>query len=178
MNIFYSINIELWFFVNKISVFFKDINSSNKIRHDTVSDKELENKWREGDPACFDLLYEKYKKPIFSFAYRMLGDFTEAEDVFQEAFLRVYRTADKKEAINTEFSTWIYTIARNLCLNEIKRRKSHPLFFNRLFKWGEEREQTDDIAGKDDQIAEFEKKEEESAIKDAINKLPVDQREV
>jgi RNA polymerase sigma-70 factor (ECF subfamily) len=57
--------------------------------------------------------------------YRMLRDMDEAEDLAQNVFIRVYQSADRYE-VTAKFSTWIFTIARRLCLNEIRRRGRHP----------------------------------------------------
>ncbi len=57
--------------------------------------------------------------------YRMLHDATEAEDVAQTVFVQVYRSAHRYQ-VSSKFSTWLFTIARNLCLNEIRRRSRHP----------------------------------------------------
>ncbi len=57
--------------------------------------------------------------------FRMLRDATEAEDLAQVVFLQVYKSAHRYE-VASKFSTWMFTIARNLCLNEIRRRSRHP----------------------------------------------------
>src|SRR2546423_9498060 len=57
--------------------------------------------------------------------YRMLRDATEAEDVAQNVFVQVYKSADRYK-VAAKFSTWLFTITRNLCLNEIRRRSRHP----------------------------------------------------
>lgn len=80
---------------------------------------------KEGDTAAFTELVEKYKQPVMNLVYRTLRDATEAEDVAQNVFVQVYKSAHRYE-ISAKFSTWLFTIARNLCLNEIRRRSRHP----------------------------------------------------
>lgn len=80
---------------------------------------------REGDRDAFEALVEKYKQPVMNLVYRTLPDATEAEDLAQHVFLQVYKSAHRYE-VSAKFSTWIFTIARNLCLNEIRRRSRHP----------------------------------------------------
>ena len=80
---------------------------------------------REGDREAFALLVDKYKQPVMNVVYRTLPDATEAEDLAQHVFLQVYKSAHRYE-VSAKFSTWIFTIARNLCLNEIRRRSRHP----------------------------------------------------
>src|SRR6266436_2092283 len=80
---------------------------------------------RQGDRDAFEALVEKYKQPVMNLVYRTLPDATEAEDLAQHVFLQVYKSAHRYE-ISAKFSTWLFTIARNLCLNEIRRRSRHP----------------------------------------------------
>ena len=80
---------------------------------------------KRGDRAAFVELVEKYKQPVMNLVYRTLHDATEAEDLAQIVFLQVYKSAKRYES-RARFSTWLFTIARNLCLNEIRRRSRHP----------------------------------------------------
>src|SRR5438105_9400352 len=57
--------------------------------------------------------------------HRTLRDATEAEDIAQNVFVQVYKSAERYK-VSAKFSTWLFTIARNLCLNEIRRRSRHP----------------------------------------------------
>jgi RNA polymerase sigma-70 factor (ECF subfamily) len=80
---------------------------------------------KRGDREAFVALVEKYKQPVFSLVARILRDETEAEDVAQNVFIQVHRSAARYKA-SAKFTTWLFTIARNLCLNEIRRRARHP----------------------------------------------------
>jgi RNA polymerase sigma-70 factor (ECF subfamily) len=80
---------------------------------------------KRGDTAAFAELVEKYKQPVMNLACRTLRDATEAEDVAQNVFVQVFKSAHRYH-ISAKFSTWLFTIARNLCLNEIRRRTRHP----------------------------------------------------
>ena len=80
---------------------------------------------RDGDREAFETLVEKYKQPVVNLIYRTLPDATEAEDIAQHAFVQVYKSAHRYQPA-AKFSTWLFTIARNLCLNEIRRRSRHP----------------------------------------------------
>ena len=79
---------------------------------------------KQGDTAAFAELVDKYKQPVMNVAYRMLRDATEAEDLAQVVFVQVFKSADRYR-VSSKFSTWLFTIARNLCLNEIRRRARH-----------------------------------------------------
>ena len=80
---------------------------------------------KQGDSAAFAQLVDKYRQPILNFSQRLLHDATEAEDMAQNVFIQVYKAADRYR-VSSKFSTWLFTIARNLCLNEIRRRSRHP----------------------------------------------------
>src|SRR5205085_6148846 len=75
--------------------------------------------------CVFTGLVERYKPPVMKRPYRTLSDASEAEGLAQHVFLQVFKSAPRYEA-SAKFSTWIFTIARNLCLNEIRRRSRHP----------------------------------------------------
>lgn len=80
-----------------------------------------------GDLAAFRTIVELHHKPLISFIARFTGDRDSAEDVAQEVFLRVFKAA-KDYKPQAKFRTWIFTIATNLCLNEIRGNKSSPKF--------------------------------------------------
>ena len=80
---------------------------------------------KEGDRDAFTLLVEKYKQPVMNLAARFLRDPAEAEDLAQNVFVQVFKSAARYQS-TAKFSTWLFTIARNLCLNEVRRRSRHP----------------------------------------------------
>src|SRR5512143_2407812 len=79
-----------------------------------------------GDPRAFGEIVARYQVRLLNFVYRMIGDRERAEDLVQEAFLRVYRHLDRFDQ-SRKFSTWIYTIASNLAKNELRNRSRSPL---------------------------------------------------
>ncbi len=87
-------------------------------------DATLMLRTRQGDMDAFASLVDKYKGPVINLAARMLQDPVEAEDMAQAVFVQVYKSADRYKP-SSKFSTWLFTIARNLCLNEIRRRGRH-----------------------------------------------------
>src|SRR2546421_6259806 len=80
---------------------------------------------KQGDGGAFAELVDKYKQPVMNVVYRMLRDATEAEDLAQNVFVQIYKSAHRYQ-VSAKFSTWLFTIVRNLCLNEIRRRSRHP----------------------------------------------------
>jgi RNA polymerase sigma-70 factor, ECF subfamily len=89
------------------------------------ADVDLMLRVKRGDIRAFEELVEKYKQPVINVISRTLRDQTEAEDLAQNVFVQVFKSADRYKA-TAKFSTWLFTIARNLCLNEIRRRSRHP----------------------------------------------------
>ena len=82
-------------------------------------DAELMLRVKEGDPASFDLLLEKYRGPVIHFLYRMVQDHGVAEELGQEVFLRVYRSRSTYEPA-AKFTTWLFRIATHLALNWLR----------------------------------------------------------
>ena len=89
------------------------------------ADSALMLRVKQGDTEAFAELVDKYKQPVMNMVYRMLRDASEAEDLAQNVFVQVYKSADRYKAA-AKFSTWLFTIVRNLSLNEIRRRSRHP----------------------------------------------------
>ena len=92
---------------------------------DELPDESLMQRIARDDTAAFDALFRRYRRAIFSFSYRMVGDGAAAEDLTQECFLRVWRARQRYEP-TAAFRTWLFTIARRVALDELKRRQAHP----------------------------------------------------
>ncbi len=80
---------------------------------------------KQGDRDAFTDLVDRWKHPVIGFIYRTLPDPDEAEDLAQATFVQLWKTAGRYQP-TARFSTFLFTIARNLCLNEIRRRVRHP----------------------------------------------------
>lgn len=78
--------------------------------------------YQKGDPRAFEVLLKRHRKPVFNFLYRHVGNGTLAEDLLQDVFLRVIRSAQRYSP-RAKFTTWLYTIARNLCVDNARRAK-------------------------------------------------------
>lgn len=91
----------------------------------TDPDAALMLRVKRGERVAFEELVARYQQPVLNFVYRTLPDSTEAEDLAQGTFVQVWKSADRYQP-NAKFSTWLFTIARNLCLNELRRRRRHP----------------------------------------------------
>jgi RNA polymerase sigma-70 factor (ECF subfamily) len=89
------------------------------------SDIDLMLRCKGGDRSALEELVKRYEEPLMNFLYRLSGDLSAAEDLFQETFLRVIRSSAKYEP-KAAFSTWLYTIARNLAIDRFKKRSGLP----------------------------------------------------
>ncbi|HEX6487316.1 MAG TPA: RNA polymerase sigma factor [Candidatus Dormibacteraeota bacterium] len=86
------------------------------------SDIELVRRYRGGDARAFEELHRRYVGPIFRLVKSKLGDALLAEDVSQETFLKALRQLDSMDE-EFNFGGWIHTVARNLCYDELRRRR-------------------------------------------------------
>lgn len=84
------------------------------------TDEELLAAYQQGDVGAFELLLRRHRAPLFTFLLRMLGDRERAEDLAQETFLRIVKGAQAWER-RARFQTWLFTIARNLCVDQSRR---------------------------------------------------------
>ncbi|MBI4572132.1 MAG: sigma-70 family RNA polymerase sigma factor [candidate division NC10 bacterium] len=84
------------------------------------SDLELMLAVKAGDRTAFEQLYRRYRDRLYAFLVRYTGDPSSAQDLFQETFLRVFRDRARYEP-RAAFATWLFTIARNLFLDSVKR---------------------------------------------------------
>ncbi len=88
---------------------------------DTRTDEQLMHACAAGDTAAFEALLRRYERRILAYAYRTLGDYDAARDIFQQTFLNIYeKRARYRET--ARFVTYAYRIAHNLCQNEVRRR--------------------------------------------------------
>ncbi len=89
-----------------------------------TNDQILINQIIAGDTNAFTLLVDRYKDLVFTLALRMLKNREEAEEVSQDTFIKTYRSLHKFKG-DSKFSTWIYKVAYNSCLDQIKKNKKH-----------------------------------------------------
>jgi RNA polymerase sigma-70 factor (ECF subfamily) len=85
-----------------------------------LPDETLLRQFSAGDAQAFEPLLNRYEKPLFNFILRQVGERTRAEEILQDAFLRVIERAAEFKG-ESKFSTWLYTIARNLCIDESRK---------------------------------------------------------
>lgn len=89
---------------------------------EAASDHELLASIRDGDEVAFQEIVRRYRNPITNFVYRMIDDYDRSVELAQETFIRIFTSASRYQA-NYSFSTYIYRIASNLAISELRRRK-------------------------------------------------------
>lgn len=86
------------------------------------ADEVLMVAYQKGDVRAFEILLTRHRRPVFNFILRYVGLRETAEDLLQETFLRVIKGAEAYQR-QAKFTTWLYTIARNLCVDQSRRAK-------------------------------------------------------
>ncbi len=86
-----------------------------------LSDEQLVVLVLQGTNAAFEILIERYQNQVFALAYRLGGDYDEAKDLAQEAFLRIYQELPKFD-VERKFFPWMYRVAHNTCINMLHKR--------------------------------------------------------
>ncbi len=100
-----------------------------------IEDRELVKRVLAGQTDDFRVLVERHQQSIFRFAAGLLGNREEAQDVTQEALLAAFVNLSGYDATRAAFSTWLFTIARNRCINLLKQ--SRPIALNELDSIGD-----------------------------------------
>ena len=142
-----------------------------------AADKVLVGEFISGNDAAFTQLVTRYKDQIINYVNTMVGNYDIAADLAQETFLRVYKNIDRYNSLY-QFSTWIYRIATNLAIDEIRYRKRRgQVFYRNVWE-----NQTDGAAAEEREFAlcdssrgpgdEVLRKESGRVLGDAIRSLP------
>ena len=143
----------------------------------TAADEQLMRRTQQGDKQAFALLYERYSQAVLSYLYRMLGNVEDVESIGQEVFLRAFKFAATYR-YPQKFSTWLFTIARNLAINQAQRRKRSPVKTATQLNM-EDLEMNSSAASVAERVEDdLEKREQIVRVLQAMDGLPSDQKEV
>jgi len=146
---------------------------SLKIRKNGIereNDRELVTAFLNGDMKSFEAIVERYRDMIFNLCYNIMKDYDEAGDCAQDVFIKMHRNLHRFE-FRSSLSTWLYTIAVNTCRNRLSAS-----YFKRVFPMGEGGMIDFLHRDGDNPEADFEKTEKEEAVRQAVTKLPDDER--
>lgn len=144
---------------------------------ETDPDIELMLMFQAGDQDAFHRLFDRYKGRVIHYCYRFCGQRAIAEELAQETFLRVYKAAGRYRP-KARFQTWLFKIATNVCLNEIRRQGRRRNEHNEALLENEAAAlDTDEIsAGVDRPDDLLERQEQQQMVRSAIAQLPEAQR--
>jgi RNA polymerase sigma-70 factor (ECF subfamily) len=130
------------------------------------TDEDLARAFAAGDNLAFAALYNRYKQPVYVFALSMLRQPDRARDAFQSVFLKTFECRSELARV-ARFRSWLFTVVRNHCLNELRRDRSIDPFAGEL----------DELPG-DDNDAIMDREDESRLLMEAIGRLKPEQREV
>lgn len=136
------------------------------------SDDELVIRFKNGDLSAFDLIVQRYRKPLINFVFRFLYDRESAEDLTQEVFIRVYKNIKRYRSDVAGFRTWIYRIAVNLCKNEIRNRSRRSRTLANFDEIGGDAQITNIQDASLEPDRKLEEKEMQEILAKAISSLP------
>ena len=128
------------------------------------TDDMLMAAYAAGDLAAAAPLAQRHAPRVLAVAVRMLGDLAEAEDITQEALLRLWQVAPKWEAGRAKVSTWLYRVASNLCTDRLRRRRETSL------------ENVAEPAGQGSALTDMQDGQRRDALQAALTELPDRQR--
>lgn len=136
------------------------------------SDQEWMRELKDGDDLALNRIMERWSRPLESFIYRYVQNHEDAVDLVQETFVRVYLNRERYRP-NGKFSTWLFTIALNLCRNKARWRKRHPTVSIDSASPGEDIPQLDpeerNVAAPD---AALDRDDDARRVREAIAELP------
>jgi RNA polymerase sigma-70 factor (ECF subfamily) len=138
--------------------------SSTKVT-DSTDDVSCVQRVGRGDQSAYRVLVDRYLASISRFALRLLGDAGEAEEVAQETFLRLWTEAVNFEP-RAQPKTWLYRIARNQCIDRLRKRRTH----------GSETDVSETGASEDRPSLLFARKQTAERVERALSALPERQR--
>lgn len=116
----------------------------NLTRAENILDEQLMIRIGDGDRTAYRMLVDRHLRMFLGFAARIVGDRSEAEDIMQEAFLRVWKTAAKwDQGRNARFTTWFYRVVMNLSI-DVKRKRKPTIDMDEVFELKSERAKPDE----------------------------------
>lgn len=145
-----------------------------------LDDSALVREYLAGRERAFAVLVDRYQQRLLNFIARTIGDRDRAEDLVQEAFIRVSRHLHRFDD-SKKFSTWIYTIASNLAKNELRNRSRSPLVLFQAIAGGRDDDEDrplefEDNGDRPDEV--LEKREMRAIIDAAVARMPKHHRQV
>ncbi|WP_127551164.1 RNA polymerase sigma factor [Paenibacillus amylolyticus] len=140
---------------------------------ESIEDSRLMRQIAERDASALELLYDRYERAVYSFAYRIVGDPMTAEEAVQELFMRVWNNAERYDASQGKLTTWMFAITRNIAVDMLRRKSkgaaTTSVEHETLAAYADEHTNTEE---------EVQRKWEGTRIKEALSQLNGDQQQV
>ncbi|MEG1501582.1 MAG: sigma-70 family RNA polymerase sigma factor, partial [Clostridiales bacterium] len=135
-----------------------------------LTDEQLVSLCLKGEKQAFEVIVNRYQKQIFSLAYRLGGDYDEAKDLAQEAFLRIYQELFRFDN-QRKFFPWMYRVAHNCCINTLNKKPKNNLSLDDSIEYSAEYHNE---AGSylDNPENSYQKEEQSQLIREALCQLP------
>ena len=159
-----------------------DDHEADDVSLDELEDHELMQRYAGGDQRAFALLFDRHRRGLYNFLLRSCGRRDRADELVQDVFLRVIKSADNYEP-TAKFSTWLYTIGRNLCIDAARSRSRADIYsLQNSVGDGEESAETHQARLVDDEArsggVDTDRKVFRDRLQKALQTLPDKQREV
>jgi RNA polymerase sigma-70 factor (ECF subfamily) len=138
---------------------------------DPVEDRELVERCLLKDQKGYQLLLDRYRRPVYGIVRRMVANDEEAQDLAQEAFIRAFRNLEQFDR-NRSFSNWLFRIATNLCIDHHRKRKIKTVPLVRTDRDGEEQREMDAPDTGDTPAEEYSDRERGRRLSEVIESLP------
>lgn len=146
------------------------------MQEDMRKDEEIMMDYKAGDINALEEIFQRYKKPMLNYCFKILNNFADAEDVVGEVFY-VLTSEKNNYQPRAKFSTWLYTIAHNLCIDRIRKNKRT---FSLWFKKNKDDKEYQEMDIPDTKFlpnVPVEEKDTSVFVKRSIEKLPLEQKE-
>lgn len=143
--------------------------------YEKLTDEKVIEQFQRGDLVSFDVLVARYKEQLTNFIVNFVGEKSDAEDIVQDTFVKIYRFKQSYKHI-AKFSTWIYTVAGNLARSELRKRKRQQLYSISSLSNGEKEFEVAETRANSDEMTDASVKKE--LLKKAIKALSPRYREV
>ncbi len=123
-----------------------------------------------GENWALSEIYDRYARLVFSIALKTLNDLASAEEIVQQVFTKVWRHAREYRAERGKFSTWVSTITRHQCVDELRRHRVRPITDSSYW------ESLDRLAGNDDPARDAQDPFEQARVRAALQQIPTQER--
>jgi RNA polymerase sigma-70 factor, ECF subfamily len=137
-----------------------------------TQETELIEKSRRGDLRAFEELIALYEKKVYTIAYRFLGNHTDALDLAQEAFIRIYKALPNYRG-EAKFLTWIYQIVANVCKDHLRKQQKEKTISLEEVRGNKKHITSSSVKGPEEKYLQ---KERQESLQEIINSLPHDFR--